>query len=114
MVMAGLMAYYLGGGDDFRVLIAMYFVASAFMGFVIPTTGVLALEEHGAIAGTASALMGTLQMLTGALMMGGIAVFTNGSPIAMVSGMTLGAGIALLLTSMTLGSQRMDARAVRT
>ena len=114
MVMVGLMGYYLAGGDDFRVLIAMYFVASAFMGFVIPTTGVLALEAHGAIAGTASALMGTLQMLTGALMMGAIAVFTNGSPIAMVAGMTLGAGIALLLTWMTLGSQGMGARAVRT
>ena len=36
------------------------------MGFVIPTTSVLALEKHGAIAGTASALLGTLQMLTGA------------------------------------------------
>ena len=36
------------------------------MGLVIPTTSVLALEKHGAIAGTASALLGTLQMLTGA------------------------------------------------
>lgn len=113
MVMVALMGYFLAGGDDFRVLIALYFIASAFMGFVIPTTGVLSLEAHGAIAGTASALMGTLQMLTGALMMSVIAVFTNGSPIAMVSGMTLGAGIALVLTWMTLGGSRAAALAVR-
>jgi DHA1 family bicyclomycin/chloramphenicol resistance-like MFS transporter len=113
MVMVALMAYYLAGGDNFWVLIVMYFIASTFMGFVIPPTGVLALEEHGAIAGTASALMGTLQMLTGALMMGAIAVFTNGSPIAMVAGMTLGAGASLLLTWMTLGSDRMTAYPAR-
>ncbi|SFN09991.1 multidrug effflux MFS transporter [Variovorax sp. OV329] len=113
MVMVLLMAYFLAGGDNFWVLIGLYFAASAFMGFVIPTTGVLALEAHGAIAGTASALMGTLQMLTGALMMGAIAVFTNGSPIAMVAGMTLGAGIALVLTWFTLGSERMNALPVR-
>ncbi len=113
MVMVALMAYYLAGGDNFWVLIVMYFIASTFMGFVIPPTGVLALEEHGAIAGTASALLGTLQMLTGALMMGAIAVFTNGSPIAMVAGMTLGAGISLLLTWMTLGSDRMTAYPAR-
>lgn len=113
MVMVVLVGYFLAGGDNFWVLIVLYFIASAFMGFVIPTTGVLSLEAHGAIAGTASALMGTLQMLTGALMMSAIAVFTNGSPIAMVSGMTLGAGIALVLTWMTLGSHRAAALAVR-
>jgi len=113
MVMVVLMGYFLSGGDNFWVLIVLYFIASAFMGFVIPTTGVLSLEAHGAIAGTASALMGTLQMLTGALMMSAIAVFTNGSPIAMVSGMTLGAGIALVLTWMTLGHHRVAALAVR-
>jgi DHA1 family bicyclomycin/chloramphenicol resistance-like MFS transporter len=113
MVMVALMAYYLAGGDNFWVLIVLYFIASTFMGFVIPPTGVLALEEHGAIAGTASALLGTLQMLTGALMMGAIAIFTNGSPVAMVAGMTLGAGASLLLTWMTLGSDRLTAYPAR-
>ena len=94
------------------MLIALFFVASGFMGCVIPPTGVLALEQHGAIAGTASALMGTLQMLTGALMMGAIASFTNGSPIAMVAGMTAGVALALMLTWLTLGGQRATAQAV--
>jgi hypothetical protein len=67
--MVALLTYYLLGGDQLAVLMALYFIASAFMGLVIPTTSVLALEEHGAIAGAASALLGTLQMLMGAIAM---------------------------------------------
>ena len=51
--MVALLTYYLLGGDQLAVLMALYFIASAFMGLVIPTTSVLALEEHGAIAGAA-------------------------------------------------------------
>ncbi|MDZ4128299.1 MAG: multidrug effflux MFS transporter, partial [Hydrogenophaga sp.] len=54
LTMSALLVYYLAGGDRLAVLIALYFVASGFMGLVIPTTSVLALEKHGAIAGTAS------------------------------------------------------------
>ena len=57
--------------------------------------------------------LGGVLFLTGALMMSTIAVFTNGSPIAMVSGMTLGAGIALVLTWLTLGGGRGAVLAVR-
>jgi len=81
----------------------LYFIASGFMGLVIPTTGVLALEKHGAIAGTASALLGTLQMLTGALAMAVVGFFTDGRPLPMVAGMAGGALIALVLTWLTLG-----------
>ena len=44
------------------VLMTMLFVAFACLGLVIPSTTVLALEEHGPIAGMASALSGTLQL----------------------------------------------------
>ncbi|MDM0047150.1 multidrug effflux MFS transporter [Variovorax dokdonensis] len=100
--MAVLLGYFLLGGDDFRVLMALYFVASAFMGWVIPSTSVLALDTHGSIAGTASALMGTLQMLTGALMMGLVSLFAGHSPVVMVSGMAAGVFVALALTWMSL------------
>ncbi len=46
----------------------MLFVAFAWLGLVIPSTMVLSLEDHGPIAGMASALGGTLQMITGAIM----------------------------------------------
>ena len=103
VVMCLLLAYYLAGGDELWVLIGLYFVASGFMGLVIPTTSVLALEKHGAIAGTASALMGTLQMLGGALAMAIVSLFANGQPLPMVVGMASGALVGVLLTWATLG-----------
>jgi DHA1 family bicyclomycin/chloramphenicol resistance-like MFS transporter len=78
--MAALLVYYLLGGEKLAVLIVLYFIASAFMGLVIPTTSVLALEEHGEIAGTASALLGTLQMLSGAAAMRSWGTFSMASP----------------------------------
>jgi MFS transporter, DHA1 family, multidrug resistance protein len=101
-----MLGYYLTGGDELTVLIALYFIASAFMGLVIPTTSVLALDKHGAIAGTASALLGTLQMLTGAVMMGLAGLFNDGRPLSMVIGMTAGPLIALALTWGTLGMRQ--------
>ena len=80
------------------------------MGLVIPTTSVLALEEHGEIAGTASALLGTLQMLTGAVAMQVVGVFSNGKPLPMVVGMATGALCGVLLTWITLGGQKSAAR----
>ena len=106
VVMVALLGYYLAGGDQLGVLIALYFVASAFMGLVIPTTSVLALEEHGAIAGTASALLGTLQMLSGAAAMGIVGLFANGEPLPMVIGMATGALVGVALTWITLGGAR--------
>ncbi len=98
-----LLGYYLAGGDRLAVLIVLYFIASAFMGMVIPTTSVLALEEHGAIAGTASALLGTLQMLSGAVAMGIMGFFGSGKPLPMVAGMAAGSLLGLVFTWLTLG-----------
>ena len=103
VVMLALLGYYLAGGDNMVVLMAVYFISSAFMGIVIPTTAVLALEEHGEIAGTASALLGTLQMLTGVLAIGVFGLFTNGKPLPMVIGMVVGAVVGVVLTWLTLG-----------
>jgi MFS transporter, DHA1 family, multidrug resistance protein len=108
--LALLLAHYLAGGDQLWVLLTLYFIASAFMGWMIPTTSVLALEQHGSIAGTASALLGTLQMMTGAVATGVIGLFSSASPLPMVAGMTASALLALVLTRLTLGD-RAAARA---
>ena len=102
-VMVAMFAYYAAGGDRLAVLLVLYFIASGCMGLVIPTTSVLALEKHGAIAGTASALLGTMQMLTGAVAMGIVGVFTDGRPLPMVTGMAAGALIAAFITWKTFG-----------
>jgi DHA1 family bicyclomycin/chloramphenicol resistance-like MFS transporter len=81
---------------------ALLFVGYGFLGLVIPTTSVLAMEEHGEIAGTASALMGTLHMITGVAAMTVTGFFANGLPMPMVTGIAACAAIALLLTLGTL------------
>ena len=58
----------LAGVDSLAVLIVMLFLAFACLGLVIPSTMVLSLEEHGPIAGMASALGGTLQMVAGGVL----------------------------------------------
>lgn len=105
LLMATLLSFYLLGGDRLVVLIVLFFVSSAFMGLVVPTTSVLALDAHGAIAGTASALMGTLQMLCGAVAMGVVGLFANGEPLPMVAGMATCALTSMTLAWITLGGQ---------
>ena len=65
--MLALFALTMAGVDRLAVLSGLLFIGYGFLGLVIPTSSVLALEEHGTIAGTASALMGTLQFMTGAI-----------------------------------------------
>ena len=112
--MVSLLLFYLLGGDSMVVLMALYFVASGFMGLVIPTASVLALDRHGPIAGTASALMGTLQMMGGAAAMGIVSLFANGKPMPMVAGMAAGALTGVALTWLTFsGVQAPGIKPVR-
>lgn len=90
------------GQQSVWFMAVMLFVGYGFLGLVIPTTSVLAMEEYGEIAGTASALMGTLHMITGVLAMTVTGIFANGLPMPMVSGIAIAALIALALTLVTL------------
>jgi MFS transporter, DHA1 family, multidrug resistance protein len=75
---------------------------------VIPTTAVLALEEYGDIAGTASAFMGTVQFVTGAVVMLFVGSFLNGTALPMVLGIAGCAGVALALAQTTLRSTETE------
>jgi DHA1 family bicyclomycin/chloramphenicol resistance-like MFS transporter len=92
-LVCALCATLLAGISDFYVLAAGLFIGNAFLGLVIPTSMVLALEDHAEVSGTASALAGTLQMLVGG---GAAAIGTSaftGHPLPMV--MTIAAcGVA--------------------
>ncbi|PBB90571.1 Bcr/CflA family drug resistance efflux transporter [Mesorhizobium sp. WSM3864] len=105
-VMVALFAIMASGVDRLDVMAALLFVGYGFLGLVIPTTSVLAMEEHGEIAGTASALMGTLHFAIGALAMGVAGLFFDGTPLPMVAGITLCAVISFMLAKMTLGRAR--------
>lgn len=104
--MVVLFAVMATGVDRLDVLAALLFVGYGFVGLVIPTTSVLAMDDHGEIAGTASALMGTLQFAIGAVAMALAGVFFDGTPLPMVAGIALCAVITFIVTQMTLGRAR--------
>lgn len=90
----GLVAAGIGG---LPLLIVGLFLGNACLGLVIPTTMVMALDAHGDIAGLASSLGGTIQMLAG-----GVAVllsgpFFDGTALPMVAAIASCAVAAFLL-----------------
>jgi DHA1 family bicyclomycin/chloramphenicol resistance-like MFS transporter len=93
---------FAAGIDSLALLTTLVFLSCGFNGLVVPITSVMALDEHGEIAGTASALLGTLQMVTGALVMACIAPFVNGTAMPMVTGIAACTGIAFVLARLTL------------
>jgi DHA1 family bicyclomycin/chloramphenicol resistance-like MFS transporter len=96
------------GADSLAVLMALLFLAFACLGLVVPTTMVLALEDHGPIAGMASALGGTLQMVTGGIMIVIVSLFFDGTAVPMVATIALCALGAFVLSRVTLGRRRRD------
>ena len=74
------------------------------MGLVVPSTAVLALENYGPTAGTAAALMGTLQLITGAAVVGVVGAFSNGTVLPMVAAIVVCATAAFILGRFTLGA----------
>ncbi len=105
-MMVLLLACNLLGLDQLPLMIGLLLVGNGFLGLVIPTTAVLALDDHGDIAGTASALMGTLQFVTGAAMMALVGPFTDGTARPMVAGIAGCAVVAFVIARATLGSRK--------
>jgi DHA1 family bicyclomycin/chloramphenicol resistance-like MFS transporter len=97
-----LLGLTLAGVDSFPVLVVLLLIGFAFMGFVIPSTMVLALDEQGERAGMASALGGTLQMVLGGAMIVVASAFFDGTVLPMVAIMATCAVVALALTLLTL------------
>ena len=62
-----LLAVTTTGVGGFAAIVATLFVYVSMIGAVMPLTAARAMAPHGAIAGNASALMGTLQFGAGAL-----------------------------------------------
>lgn len=92
----------LAGSDSLAVLMTLLFLAFAWLGLVIPTTAVLSLDDQGPIAGMASALGGTLQMVTGGVMIIIVSLFFDGTQMPMVTAIALCAIGALVLSWLTL------------
>jgi DHA1 family bicyclomycin/chloramphenicol resistance-like MFS transporter len=102
-----LLGFNFAGVDSLAVMIVLLFLGFTAMGLVIPSTMVLALEEHGPIAGLASALGGTLQMVTGGIMIVIVSVVSDGTARPMVTIIALCAIGALLLSVATMGRREL-------
>lgn len=91
------LALVAAGIGGLPLLIAGLFLGNACLGLVIPTTMVMALDAHGDIAGLASSLGGTVQMLAGgiAVMLSG--PFFDGTAVPMVAAIASCAVAAFLL-----------------
>ncbi len=113
LTMCGLLLLEMAGVHALWVLIVMLLVGYGFLGLIIPTTTVLALDDHGEIAGAASALMGTLQMVLGAVVIGVMSLFASDSARPMLAGIAAASLMALVLTRLTLGSGHAGAVAPR-
>ncbi len=99
-VVAMLAVFYFGFGS-LPLMIIMFIMANGFMGLIIPTVIVFALEDHGSIAGAAASLGGTLQMLSGALAMGISSLVFDGTPVpmlAVIASCGIGAYVLALIT----------------
>ena len=76
---------------------------------MIPTAMGMALDDHGDIAGLASSLGGTLQMLTGGVIVALMGPFFTSSPVPMIGVIALCALIAFALSRLTVKPQTVAA-----
>ena len=106
-----LLAVTAAGFDSLPLLMTLLFCAFACLGLVIPSTMVLALEEHGPIAGMASALGGALQMLAGGIVIAIVSLFFDGTALPMVAAIALCAIGALTAALLTLGRREFAPQA---
>jgi DHA1 family bicyclomycin/chloramphenicol resistance-like MFS transporter len=85
------------GFGSLPVVIGGLFLGNAFLGLVIPTAMVLALDDHGDRAGLASSLGGALQMLAGGLASGLAGLVFDGTAVPMVGAVAVCAVLAAVL-----------------
>ncbi len=94
------------GIDNFPLMVALLMLANTFFGFVMPAAMVLALEDHGPIAGAAASLGGTLQMLLATLAMAIGGILFDGTPLPMLAIIAVCAIGTFVLSMLTVRVRR--------
>jgi DHA1 family bicyclomycin/chloramphenicol resistance-like MFS transporter len=92
------------GLDNVYALIALLLACYGFLGPLGPATAVLALEHHGPRAGTASALMGTLQLVVAMVVVTITGAVSNGAVLPMASAIFGCAVVAFVISLAALNS----------
>jgi DHA1 family bicyclomycin/chloramphenicol resistance-like MFS transporter len=88
---------YTGFGGFAGILVPL-FCFIACHGFVLPNTTALAMAPHGQVAGSASALLGTVQFVLGATAGSLVGAFANGTAVPLAA-VLAGCGAAAFLTN---------------
>ena len=94
------------GTDSLAAISVLLFIGYGFLGIILPVSSVLALAEHGAIAGTAASLMSALQLATGSLMVALSGAFANGTEVRMVAAIA-GCAVLAAVVQLALGRIRV-------
>jgi MFS transporter, DHA1 family, multidrug resistance protein len=87
---------YSGTGGFLGILVPLFFYIACH-GFVLPNTTALAMAPHGHVAGSASALLGTIQFVLGATTGALVGLLANGTPVPLAA-VIAGCGVAAFLT----------------
>ncbi|WP_135450409.1 multidrug effflux MFS transporter [Tabrizicola caldifontis] len=88
----------LAGLASLPVTMTTLFVGNIFLGVILPAAQVQALEEHGAIAGLASSLGGTMQMVAAGVLVAAAGPFLDGTVLPMLTAIAACGLIALVLS----------------
>jgi MFS transporter, DHA1 family, multidrug resistance protein len=103
--LAGAIAGWYGLGST----IALLFLFLTFLGFTYPNAAALALAPFDKNAGTASSLLGTLQMGIGALASVAVSAFSNGTAVPMIA--VIAGTSVLAIAILVMGAWRPGSRA---
>ncbi|MCX7289202.1 MAG: multidrug effflux MFS transporter [Rhodobacterales bacterium] len=90
----------LAGLASLPVTMTTLFIGNIFLGVILPTAQVQALDAHGDIAGLASSLGGTMQMVAAGVLVAGAGPFLDGTVVPMLGAIALCGLIALVLSRM--------------
>ncbi|MGV8988391.1 MAG: multidrug effflux MFS transporter [Cypionkella sp.] len=107
-----LFALALLGVVNLWVCIVGLALGNGFLGLIIPSTMVMALDHQGDKAGLASSLGGTLQMLTGGAMVVSLGPWLGASATPMIAGIAFAAVVTLLLTLIVPSHQAAESTPV--
>jgi DHA1 family bicyclomycin/chloramphenicol resistance-like MFS transporter len=87
---------YSGFGGFAGILVPLFFYIACH-GFVLPNTTALAMAPHGTVAGSASALLGTVQFVLASLTGTLVAALANGTPVPLAA-VIAGCGVAAFVS----------------
>lgn len=90
----------LAGLASLPVTMAALFVGNVFLGVILPSAQVQALEDHGANAGLAASLGGTMQMVAAGVLVGAAGPFLDGTVVPMQAAIAVCGALALGLSWM--------------